>query len=223
MTFDAGQGLNGVDWANLKNYDDYQIQVLGDNPAVVGDFRVVDVSTGEEVAGVAVDTSVPNRIGISFNGYYLQIDYTTGPRAGDTFSLSFRDQAARTVAVNPVLENPVKIAAADNPLELPGNNGTALGIAQLQHQLIMASGNSTFNEFYSSLVGRIGSLAQTAASNSEHAAMVTSQLQLKQESVSGVSIDEEMTNLIRFQQAYQASAKIISQVDELMDAVLKMV
>ncbi|MBW1644786.1 MAG: hypothetical protein JRJ56_00415, partial [Deltaproteobacteria bacterium] len=143
LTFDASQGINGVDWANLHDYDDYQIQLTRDYAGAGDEFKVIDLSTGEEVAGseVTIDTSIASQVGISFRGYHLHIDYSAGaPRAGDTFTVSFRDQATRTMGVNPVLEDPVKIAAADNPLELPGNNGTALSIAQLQHQLTMASG-----------------------------------------------------------------------------------
>ncbi len=127
------------------------------------------------------------------------------------------------MGVNEALSDPVKVAASDNPLEVPGNNGAALKIAQLQHALTMSSNSSSFNEFYSSVVGKVGSLAQMAKNNGEHSALVAEQLQLKQESVSGVSIDEEMTNLIRFQQAYSASARIISKVDELLDNIIRMV
>jgi flagellar hook-associated protein 1 FlgK len=229
LEFDAAQGLNGIDWDTLKNYDDFEIRFTADYPgttATGSEFVIVNTSTGEEVAAddIVVTTTTAGEIGIDFNGgYHVKISYDTGtaPRLGDVFSLSFRENAAPTMRVNEALEDPAKVAAAADLLGLPGDNGTALAIGRLQHQLTM--GTSTFGEFYSSVVGRIGSLARTASSNEEHAALMAEELQIKQESVSGVSIDEEMTNLIRFQQAYSASARIITAVDELLQVVTQMV
>ncbi len=226
LMFDTASGIDGIDWENLQNYDDFEIRFDQDYAGVGDEFTIVNTSTGEAVIPDTIDTLVAGEISIDFNGgYFVKINYGVGtsPRIGDTFSLSFRDNAARTVRVNEVLSDPVKVAASDNPLEVPGNNGAALNIAQLQHALTMSSNRSSFNEFYSSVVGKVGSLAQMAKNNGEHSALVAEQLQLKQESVSGVSIDEEMTNLIRFQQAYSASARIISQVDELLDTIIRMV
>ncbi|MCD6151824.1 MAG: flagellar hook-associated protein FlgK [Deltaproteobacteria bacterium] len=226
LMFDTASGIDGIDWENLQNYDDFEIRFDQDYAGVGDEFTIVNTITGETVIPDNIDTSGTDEISIEFNGgYFVKISYSggTSPRSGDTFSLSFRDNAARTVGVNETLSDPVKVAASDNPLEVPGNNGAALKIAQLQHALTMSSNRSSFNEFYSSVVGKVGSLAQMAKNNGEHSALVAKQLQLKQESVSGVSIDEEMTNLIRFQQAYSASARIISKVDELLDIVIRMV
>ncbi|MBN2333737.1 MAG: flagellar hook-associated protein FlgK [Deltaproteobacteria bacterium] len=227
LAFDPAQGMDGIDWATLANYDDFEIQFTADYGGVGDEFRILDTSTGEDLSPALIDTSVAGELAIDFNnGYFVKIVYDptgTSPRAGDTFSLSFRGNAARTVEVNDVLEDPAKIAAADNPLEVPGNNRVALGIAQLQYGLTMSSQSATFNEFYASVVSSVGSLSRLASSNEENSALVAEQLQLKLESVSGVSIDEEMTNLMRFQQAYAASARIISKVDELMQSILQMV
>ncbi len=227
LMLDSASGINGIDWANLNNYDDFEIRFNADYAGAGNEFTIVDTNTGETIVPDNVDTSVAGELSIDFNGgYFVKISYGVGgtaPQSGDTFSLSFRDNAARTVGVNNVLSDPVKVAASDNPLEVPGNNGAALKIAQLQHALTMSSNSSSFNEFYSSVVGKVGSLAQMTKNNGEHSALVAEQLQLKQESVSGVSIDEEMTNLIRFQQAYSASARIISKVDELLDNIIRMV
>ena len=229
LTFDTARGMDGIDWANLQNYDDFEIRFTENYDSSDGDqeFEIINTSTGETIGPDTVGENPTNgEISIKFNGgYFVKINYSAGnePQAGDTFGLSFRDNAARTIGVNEELSDPVKIAAADNPLEVPGNNGAALKIAQLQHALTMSSKSSTFNEFYSSVVGKVGSMAQMAKNNGEHSALVAEQLQQKQESISGVSIDEEMTNLIRFQQAYSASARIISKVDELLDNIIQMV
>ena len=126
--------------------------------------------------------------------------------------------ASRTVAVNSELENPDKVAISDNYFEVPGNNKIALQIAQLQHRQVV-NGKETFSEFYTSLVSRIGSASYTAQSRQAQSKMVLDQLNVREESVSGVSIDEEMVNLIKFQQSYQATARMISTVDELMQVL----
>lgn len=230
LEIDVMEGLNGIGWDTLANYDDFEIRFTADYPAGTAtgnEFVIVNTSSGDAItADSFTDDAVNNRILLEFNGgYHVQIRYGSGtaPRSGDLFSLSFRENAAPTMAVNEALEDPAKVAAAGDLLGLPGDNGTALTIGQLQHQLTMSNKASTFGEFYSSVVGRIGSLARTASSNEDHAALMVEELNLKQESVSGVSIDEEMTNLIRFQQAYSASARIITAVDELMQIVTQMV
>jgi flagellar hook-associated protein 1 FlgK len=87
----------------------------------------------------------------------------------------------------------------------------------------IALGNLSVTDQYSSLVYNVGRDAAAAQSGfQEHDALVT-QLQNRQQSVSGVSIDEETANILQFQQSYQASAKLISSVDQMMQTALAMV
>ncbi|MEA1921917.1 MAG: flagellar basal body rod C-terminal domain-containing protein, partial [Pseudomonadota bacterium] len=63
----------------------------------------------------------------------------------------------------------------------------------------------------------------TAQSRQSQSMMVLEQLNIREESVSGVSIDEEMTNLIKFQHAYQATARMVTTIDELMQILNDMI
>ncbi|MBV4445931.1 flagellar hook-associated protein FlgK [Clostridium tyrobutyricum] len=81
-------------------------------------------------------------------------------------------------------------------------------------------GGSTMDNCYNDLVNKIGSEEQEAQSQVTNQAIQLSNFSQSRESVSGVSMDEEMTNLIQFQHCYQANAKMISTVDELLDVVI---
>lgn len=83
-----------------------------------------------------------------------------------------------------------------------------------------AVGGSTIDNYYDDLVNKIGSDEQESKNQVTYEATQLSNFSQSRESVSGVSMDEEMTNLIQFQHCYQANAKMISTVDELLDVVI---
>jgi flagellar hook-associated protein 1 FlgK len=82
--------------------------------------------------------------------------------------------------------------------------------------------NQTFDQFYGSIVGNFGNALSGANTQVANHEAVNTALMKQRDSVSGVSIDEEMTNLITYQKAYQASAKIVTTVDEMLDTILGM-
>ena len=230
----------GIAWATLANYDDFEIRSTADyvDGSAAKNFVIVNTTTGVELDAdsYTIDdgNATDGKLIISFNdtsdsslagkGYHLELDFGSGtaPQAGDTFSLSFGAHASRTVVVNQELENPDKIAISDNYFEVPGNNKIALEIAQLQHQQVV-NGRYTYNEFYTSLMSRVGSASYTAQSRQSQSKMVLEQLDIREEAVSGVSIDEEMVNLIKFQQSYQATARMVTTIDELMQILNDMI
>lgn len=83
-----------------------------------------------------------------------------------------------------------------------------------------AIGGSTIDNYYDDLVNKIGSDEQESKNMVTYEATQLSNFSQSRESVSGVSMDEEMTNLIQFEHCYQANAKMISTVDELLDVVI---
>ena len=236
----SAEAPEGVAWATLANADDFEIRFTDDyvdgNPS--NDIIIVNTTTGVELdaASYVIDDSnaTDGKLVISFNdttdpldpekGYHLEFDFGSGtaPRSGDTFTLSFGAHAARTMVVNQDLDNPDKVAISDNYFEVPGNNKIALEIAQLQHKQVV-NGRYTYSEFYTSLISQVGSASYAAQSRQSQSMMVLEQLNIREESISGVSIDEEMTNLIKFQQAYQATARMVSTIDELMQILNDMI
>ncbi len=107
----------------------------------------------------------------------------------------------------------------------PGDNSNALAIARLRARLTMnpdTIGNptSTFGEFYGSLIGRLGLSRNQAQSNLETRNFLVEQYEAHQDSIAGVSLDEEMANLIRFQHTYQSAARLISTADRMLEVLM---
>jgi flagellar hook-associated protein 1 FlgK len=131
---------------------------------------------------------------------------------------------ASSLQVNTAITNDLDlIAASSTRTGIPGNNGQAIAIANLQHSLTMNSSSTTFEDYYNSLVSQVGGDVQSANAYFNHQSDMVVQLENRRESISGVSLDEEMINLIKFQTAYDAAAKLISTADELLQTVLNMV
>ena len=100
-----------------------------------------------------------------------------------------------------------------------GDNGNMLNLVALQNKELMADG-STLSEAYISLVSTVGSKAALATMSKEALQVVYDQAVAAKDQVSGVSLDQEAGELIRFQQAYQASAQIIQVASKLFDSIL---
>jgi flagellar hook-associated protein 1 FlgK len=125
--------------------------------------------------------------------------------------------AAATMAVS--LTKPDQIAASSSE-NAPGDNSNATAMADLQNAEIVSG--QTAGDYYSNLIDQIGNQVSNASSEQEAVGLVLQQLTNQQASISGVSLDEEATNLIQYPQAYEAAARVISTVDELNTATLDM-
>ena len=127
-----------------------------------------------------------------------------------------------------VLSNSSKISAG---LNSSTDGANALELVKLQSKLVFGSitldsagsGTFTFDEFYSSIVSTVGIESFSSQSTFLQQEAILLQLYTRRESISGVSIDEELINMIKFQQAYNAAARLIGVVDELLDTVISQV
>jgi flagellar hook-associated protein 1 FlgK len=193
--------------------DKYQLQFTGG-----GTFDVFNLTTNQTVAtGLAVGTSVNIANGLSI---------TTGglPVFGDTVNISISEDAALKMALSStVLNDTSKIAAG---LSGTGDGQNALNISNLQNSLVFSAGGftpgagtSTFDDFYNSMVGGLGAGSRSSQTILSQQEGVMLQLNSQRESISGVSLDEEMVNLIKFQQAYAASARMITVIEEMFDVL----
>ena len=111
--------------------------------------------------------------------------------------------------------------------EGPGSNANAVAISQLREDLTMDNDNlgnptSSFSEFYAAFIGRLGLDHNEATSNLDSRNQLVKQYETQQDSVAGVSLDDEMTEIIKFQHVYQASARLITTTSEMLDILLKM-
>ena len=118
------------------------------------------------------------------------------------------------------LTDPRKIAASGTSTGLPGDNTNALAIAELKDGSF--TGNTTFSQFYNSIVTDLGTAGRDAKINYDAQGKFTQELRAAKEAVSGVSIEEEAINLVKLQRAYEAAAKVLSTVDQMMDTILRL-
>ena len=87
----------------------------------------------------------------------------------------------------------------------------------------MNTNTATFDEYYNSLVSTVGFAVENASLNYDHQESMAEHLDNYRESISGVNLDEEMVELIKFQHAYEAAAKLVTTVDEMLNTLLRMV
>ncbi len=109
----------------------------------------------------------------------------------------------------------------------PGNNENAIKMAALRDTLTLSPdrlGNltSSFSDYYSGMIGSIGLERTEAISNRETREYIILQYDASQESVAGVSLDEEMANLIKYQHTYQAAAKIVTTAQQMLDILMNL-
>ena len=102
-----------------------------------------------------------------------------------------------------------------------GDNRNALELANLQTLDIINGGTATFQDDYGTLVGFVGSQTQAANVSRDAQGLLLGQAESRNASVVGVNLDEEAADLIRYQQAYQAAAQVISTVQTLFDTLLQ--
>ena len=124
----------------------------------------------------------------------------------------FTGKDASTIAVSQYIKDDVtRIAAASTAAQ--GDNTNALRLLNLQYAA--STNSSTFSDFLHSTVAQLGVETAEKASEKESFNLLLTNLENRRQEVAGVSIEEEMINTIRFQQAFQASARFISVISEM--------
>lgn len=140
------------------------------------------------------------------------------PAAGDLWLIRPSHNAAAAFSAS--IANPNLIALSSSSAGSPGNNENGLLLAELQTQQTSIGGTDTFSSAYAQLVARTATLASEADIGVAAYEALTSQSKAAQQAISGVNLDEEAANLIRFQQAYQASAKALQVATSLFDELI---
>lgn len=173
------------------------------------DEIIPEISAGLDEVAVGLIDAVNDihREGYSADGQYTSLDFFTG-------------DSARTIAVNETIAaDPNRVATSESGL--PGDNEIALQLAELRDRPVMDG--ATIGDRYNNLVLAIGIASQEAQFSESMAISLSIQSELQREEGKGVNLDEEMVDLISLQNAYQASATVVSTVDELIQSTLTMV
>ena len=195
--------------------EDLAVFVTGsDSGSIAAGFSVTDTDE------VAVSAIAPFTIEFSSASQYTITDTATGTLVATRSYTSGDDIVHKGFTL--VLDgDPVAgdLFVVDSNEDGIGDNGNMLNLVALQSKELMADG-STVGEAYISLVNTVGSKAALAMMSKEALQVVYDQAVAAKDQVSGVSLDQEAGELIRFQQAYQASAQIIQVASKLFDSIL---
>jgi flagellar hook-associated protein 1 len=200
--------------------------VIAVNPGMTLNDLVNAINTNPEVGGYLTASVVDNKLHLDAVaatdafGFARDDSRILTALGLNTF---FAGDKAYTLSVNAwVLQNPELIAAglfdADGA-RAPGDNRNALALADLENAAA-GPGSLTFAEAYRRLVTDIGLDTERAGQEALYQEKLVEHLTQMRDAVSGVSLDEELSNLIKFQRAYQAAARLISVADELYQTIL---
>ena len=186
---------------------DYKVTVV--DPAT-GEFAITRNDNGE-----TVNATLDANNQLSFGGVVVTIDDPAQLAANDRFEVQPTRYAAGGMEM--LIRDTAEIAAGSAAGS--GNNENALALQELQNQSLV-SGNATFSQAYASLVGDVGNRTNIVKVNLAAQQGLQEQLSAVQQSVSGVDLNEEAANLIRFQQYFQANAKVIEVGSTVLDSIL---
>ena len=170
----------------------------------------------EQAFTLASSVNAIHSVGFDLNGASGQafFAYSTPPvgQAG----------AAAALIVDPaVAADPNRIAAAQ--AALPGDNRAARAMADLRNALLLDGGKATLADSWGQLVFRVGRDVQTATDEAALRHDIVLQLQAVRDQVSGVSLDEEAMNLMKFQRAYEANARFFQVIDDTISTLMNVV
>ncbi|MCP1675615.1 flagellar hook-associated protein 1 FlgK [Natronocella acetinitrilica] len=209
VTTASGQAINTgsgqLDRISVSAFDPDQLDNFrADGPltftfdAAASAFQVTDAN-GAAVASIDYDPATQG------NGINAEVETAEF----GTFSLRLSGVPADGDAF--------EVKANDNGV---GDNANALQLAELANEGTAQGGAATYQEFYGSIVGRVGTETLRAQSNRDAQEALVDQARQARESVSGVNLEEEAAKLLQFQQAFQANAQVITVANDVFQTLL---
>ena len=144
--------------------------------------------------------------------------------SGAQFSVAPVADPAAYFEINPALKSDVLSVAASYPIyntsREDGDGRAALEIASLRNSSIMIGRASTLDDYFADSVTNVGLKGEQAEMNLLSQRAIMDDLRSLRESISGVNIDEELADIIKFQHGYNAAARIVTVMDEMLDTVI---
>lgn len=195
-------------------------------------YTVSDVRTGQIIPlqqGIDDPIGYPGVTTLRFEGLQVDIDQTSRQmKPGDKFEFRFFDDATAQFSTTKLIPEQVAYRGGDLsttpvsgsvPLAV-GNNVNAANMASLQDKRLLNGNQNTFKAAYSVMVGNVGTYHQTNQVSMQTQDAVHAQLTQVKDSMSGVNLDEEAANMLKFQQAYQAAAQIMQASQRMFDTII---
>ena len=209
QTYDPGNGNLLVQTANGQ----VNLTLTGGSMQGTIDARDGTLATLQNNINTLASSLITQVNTVSSAGYGL---------TGTTGNNFFNGTDASTITVNPALANDPSLVQASASATASGDNTVALQLAQLGTTAQSSLANQTFNASYDSSVAGLGTALNHANTEVTDQTAVTNMLATQRGSVSGVNVDEEMTNMMTFQRAYEASAQLVTTVNTLLGDTLAM-
>ena len=181
----------------------YTIRYEGD------DIRLTNRSTG--TSELVQDGT------LQLEGFQIELQPATPEIDGDTFFIEPTLGAAGQLSIS--LTDISKIAAANRDGAI-GDNRNMLSLIELRDANVLKSGTHSYSSLYGSTLSGVAVETRSAISNAETEMALLQSAEGRLEGLRGVNLDEEATNLIRYQQAYQAAAQVISVANDIFDTLL---
>lgn len=141
---------------------------------------------------------------------------------GSTGNAFFQGATAATIALDPAIAGSTdRIAASATAAGLPGGADAAVAVAQLQYVVqAIGTATTTLDGFYGQFVAKIGVDADRANRLHQVQSGVLDAARARRDGVSGVNMDEEMTDMVRFQKSYNAAARMITTLDQMLETII---
>jgi flagellar hook-associated protein 1 FlgK len=128
------------------------------------------------------------------------------------------------IEVNPALvRDPGSVASGfgfNGQAANPGNGDAAAAIAAIRNTAVMVGSFRSFDDYFADAAGRIGSLGGRTKISLETENLIMKQLRDMRDSISGVNIDEELSNMIKYQHGYASAARFITTVNSMLDTLI---
>ena len=177
------------------------------------DTRDGELTTMQKSINTLASSLITQVNSVNSNGYSL-----TGTTGTDFFT----GTDASNISVNQSLVNDPSLVQASGSATASGDNTVALQLADLGSATQSNLDGQTFGDSYGETVAALGDALSNANTQVANQSAVSNMLSTQQSSVSGVNIDQEMTNLIGFQRAYEASAELVTAINQMMQALNQM-
>ncbi len=210
---------------NTNNASFYDI-VFSDTPNEVinGDLKggklagLIDIRDTKVVGYLDDLNSMASTIITRVNSLHSSGYDLNGNVGGDFFSTA--STSARDMQVDPSIVADVRKIAAGTTVNTDGDNASA--IAAIKDDASLMGSGMTIDNFYESLTSRVGQDVVNAQNSLDHQTSVMNQVENQREAVSGVSLDEEMLNLIKYQAAYNAAGRLVATVNTMMGTLINL-
>ncbi|WP_447973771.1 flagellar hook-associated protein FlgK [Nitrospira sp. Kam-Ns4a] len=186
--------------------------------------------TGGQLAGLLImrDTTIAglldavNRLAATLVSQ-VNDQHAAGYGLDGSTGQAFFDATGTTAAtIRVALTDPNEVAAADRAAGVPGDGANALALGTLPTAVLAALDNLTMSQYYARTAATLGATANQADGDLKAEQAIQDHLQATRAQVSGVSLDEELVNLLAQQRAFEAAARIITMTDDLLQTIVSM-